>query len=90
MNEPRQTYNFSVEWGNGDSYSWDYINQLNSTFISTVRSNFSGYNSERLLMILSYHATDNYEALSHLDIPSNSGNIAISVHAYEPYSFTMG
>lgn len=89
MNEPRQTYNSSVEWGNGDSYSWDYINQLNSTFISTVRNNSSGYNSERLLMIPSYHATDNYEALSHLDIPSNSGNIAISVHAYEPYSFTM-
>lgn len=89
LNEPRQTYSSSVEWGNGDSYSRSYVDALNSTFVSTVRSSSSGNNSERLLMIPSYHATDNYEALSNLTIPSNSGNIAISVHAYEPYSFTM-
>ncbi len=89
MNEPRQTYSSSVEWGNGDSWSWDYINQLNAVFVNTVRADDSANNRSRLLMIPSYHATDNYEALSNLAIPSNAGNLAISVHAYEPYSFTM-
>ena len=89
LNEPRQTYSSSAEWGNGDSNSWGYVDALNSTFVSTVRSSSSSNNSERLLMIPSYHATDNYEALSNLTIPSSSGNIAVSVHAYEPYSFTM-
>lgn len=31
----------------------------------------------------------NYEALNHLDIPNNNGNIAISVHTYELYSWTI-
>lgn len=89
MNEPRQTCDPAVEWGNGDEYAWNYINILNSVFINTVRNSSSVMNQNRLLMIPSYHATDNKEALSHLNIPSNAGNVAISVHAYEPYSFTM-
>ncbi len=89
MNEPRQTYDAAVEWGNGDENAWNYINILNSVFIDTVRSSSSAWNQNRLLMIPSYHATDNAEALHHLTIPSNAGNVAISVHAYEPYSFTM-
>lgn len=89
MNEPRQTCNSSIEWGNGDTASWAYIDALNEVFIEAVRNQGSSCNAERLLMIPSYHATDNAEALYHLTIPDNAGNIAISVHAYEPYSFTM-
>lgn len=89
MNEPRQTYDAAVEWGNGDENAWNYINVLNSVFIDTVRSSGFALNQNRLLMIPSYHATDNAEALHHLTIPSHAGNVAISVHAYEPYSFTM-
>lgn len=89
MNEPRQTYDAAVEWGNGDTESWNYINILNGIFIHTVRKSPSAENQNRLLMIPSYHATDNAEALNHLEIPSGAGNVAISVHAYEPYSFTM-
>ena len=89
MNEPRQTYDSSVEWGNGDSYSWSYINALNKVFIDTVRASDSDNNKNRLLMIPGYHASDNYNAVNAIEIPENSGNIALSVHAYEPYSFTM-
>ncbi len=62
---------------------------LGNTLECTYRADDSANNRSRLLMIPSYHATDNYEALSNLAIPSNAGNLAISVHAYEPYSFTM-
>ncbi len=93
MNEPRQTGNSNVaEWGDGNEdggYTYNYLNQLNETFIKTVRANGSTQNSERLLMIPSYHATASKSPLMELVIPENSGNVAISVHAYEPYPFTM-
>lgn len=93
MNEPRQTGNPNVpEWGNGDEdggYTYSYLNQLNEVFIRTVRANGSQCNNERLLMIPSYHATASKSPLMQLNIPENSGNVAISVHAYEPYPFTM-
>ncbi|MGN0620507.1 MAG: cellulase family glycosylhydrolase [Porcipelethomonas sp.] len=93
MNEPRQTGNSSVsEWGNGsedNGYSWNYINTLNETFINTVRSQGSAANNERLLMIPGYVATSDTTALNNVTIPGNSGNVALSVHAYAPYFFTM-
>lgn len=93
MNEPRQTGNTAVsEWGNGsedNGYTWNYINTLNSVFIDAVRGNGSAENAERVLMIPSYCATSDTTALNALEIPENAGNVAISVHAYSPYFFTM-
>lgn len=93
MNEPRQTGNSNVsEWGNGsgdNGYSWNYINTLNQTFVETVRSQGSSANNERLLMIPGYVASSDATALNNVTIPENSGNVALSVHAYAPYFFTM-
>lgn len=93
MNEPRQTGNSAVsEWGNGSEdggYTWNYINTLEEVFIDTVRSDGTGYNNERLLMLPSYCATTDTQALNALTIPENAGNVAISTHAYSPYFFTM-
>lgn len=93
MNEPRQIGNPNVaEWGNGNEdggYTYSYLNQLNEVFVRTVRANGSRENKERLLMIPSYHATASKDPLMQLSIPQNAGNVAISVHAYEPYPFTM-
>lgn len=93
MNEPRQTGNSAVsEWGNGGEdggYSWNYVNTLNSVFIDTIRGNGSTANNERLLMIPAYVATNDIQALNAVTIPQNSGNVALSVHAYSPYFFTM-
>jgi len=93
MNEPRQTGNPDVsEWGNGsgdNGYTWNYVNTLNEIFINTVRSNGSTYNNERLLMIPGYVASSDTTALNAVTIPEGSGNVALSVHAYAPYFFTM-
>lgn len=93
MNEPRQKGNAQVdEWGNGsqdNGYSWAYINTLNRQFIQTVRSSGSENNKERLLMIPAYVATSDSSALNSLSISGSDGNVAISVHAYAPYFFTM-
>lgn len=90
MNEPRQTgLGSSVEWGSGDEYSRAYINNLNAIFINTVRNEGSSANAERLLMLPDYCASSDFNAVRAVDIPENSGNVALSVHAYAPYFFTM-
>lgn len=93
MNEPRQLNNPNVaQWGNGsgdNGYTWNYINKLNEVFVNTIRSQGSSANSERLLMLPGYCATSDIDTLNNINIPANSGNVAISVHAYSPYFFTM-
>ena len=93
MNEPRQTGNSAVsEWGNGsgdNGYTWNYINKLNATFVNTVRNQGSSQNRERLLMLPGYCASNDQTAISNIAIPNNAGNVALSVHAYTPYYFTM-
>lgn len=90
LNEPRQRgLGGGVEWGTGDSYSRGYVNDLNEVFVNTVRAQGSSQNAERLLMIPGYCARHEADALNAIEIPQNGGNIAVSVHAYEPYYFTM-
>lgn len=90
MNEPRETNNPSnSEWGDGDANSWNYINRLNAVFVDTVRSQGSAYNSERLLMLPGYHAGNSPSTVRAIEVPENAGNVALSVHAYNPYFFCM-
>lgn len=90
LNEPRQTgLGSAVEWGKGDTNSRNYINNLNQVFVDTVRSQGSAANAERLLMIPGYCASSDQYAIRAIKVPENGGNIALSVHAYFPYNFTM-
>ena len=90
MNEPRQTgLGSSVEWGTGDAASRKYINDLNHAFVTTIRNQGSKANAERLLMLPGYCASSSTEAIKAIEVPENSGNIALSVHAYYPYFFAM-
>lgn len=93
MNEPRQTKNPSVsEWGNGsgdNGYTWSYINKLNAKFVEAVRGQGSQDNKDRLLMLPGYCASSDPTAIKAIEIPANAGNVALSVHAYLPYYFTM-
>ena len=90
MNEPRQTgLGGSVEWGGGDAKSWKYINDLNKVFVTTIRSQGSLANAERLLMLPGYAASSNIATIKAIEVPENGGNVALSVHAYYPYFFAM-
>jgi len=88
MNEPREKGS-ATEWSGGTSQSQEYVNRLNKVFVDTVRSQGSTANAERLLMIPGYAASSNISTIRAINIPENSGNIALSVHAYYPYSFAM-
>ncbi len=90
MNEPRQTgLGGSIEWGGGDKETWQYINNLNRIFVAAVRGQGSAENRERLLMLPGYGASSNIATVKSIEVPENSGNVALSVHAYYPYFFAM-
>ncbi len=93
MNEARQLNNPNVEqWGNGsedNGYTWNYVNTLNENFVNIVRNQGSEENKNRLLMLPGYCASSNVAAIRAVEIPEDSGNVALSVHAYLPYFFTM-
>lgn len=88
MNEPREVGS-ATEWSGGTAASQKYVNRLNAVFVETVRSNGSPANAERLLMLPGYAASSNLPTIKAIDIPENSGNVALSVHAYYPYYFAM-
>lgn len=90
MNEPRETGNpNNSEWGGGDTNSWNYINKLNEVFVNTVRNQGSASNAERLLMLPGYCASNSVTTINNIAVPEDSGNVALSVHAYTPYFFAM-
>lgn len=88
MNEPRMVGS-AMEWTAGDANARAYVNRLNSVFVDTVRSQGSTANAERMLMLPGYCASSLKEAFSAIETLESYGNVALSVHAYSPYFFTM-
>jgi len=88
MNEPREVGS-ATEWSGGTTDAQKYVNRLNAVFVETVRSNGSSANEERLLMLPGYAASSNIPTIKAIEVPENSGNVALSVHAYYPYFFAM-
>ena len=83
MNEPRLR-DSDHEWDAGTSELRAMVNRLNRTFVETVRET-GGENRNRYLMISAYATGTETEALDDLEVPD--GNIIVSVHMYQPYSF---
>lgn len=86
MNEPRN-YNGAHEWDGGTSEMREVVNKLDKDFVDTVRAT-GGKNKTRCLMIPTYAASATTAAMRALTIP-NDPNVMVSIHAYNPYNFTM-
>ena len=87
MNEPRN-YNGSDEWNGGTSAMRTVVNELNKDFVETVRAT-GGNNSTRALMLPTYAASSDYNAMNEWSNLSGDSNVIVSVHAYAPYYFAM-
>ncbi|MCD7731429.1 MAG: cellulase family glycosylhydrolase [Oscillospiraceae bacterium] len=86
MNEPR-TVGSAKEWTGGTSAERDIINNLNQTFVDTVRAS-GGNNKLRYLMITPYGTSSDTSALKALKIPDDD-RIIVTVHAYIPYNMAF-
>lgn len=87
MNEPRAA-GTTHEWWGPEQSEIDTINKLNADFVKLIRSIDSPYKDTRLLMIPGYCASSDISILSKIDVPKDD-YVAVSVHAYSPYSFAM-
>ncbi len=87
MNEPRAAGTDHEWWGPKDD-EVETINKLDADFVKTVRSVDSPYKDTRLLMIPGYCAGSDVSMISLIDVPDDD-YVAVSIHAYVPYNFTM-
>lgn len=86
MNEPRMVDTPS-EWSGGNPEARDVVNQLNATFVDTIR-NSGGNNPKRCVMIPTYAAATTTNVLSEFVIPEDD-KVIVSIHAYTPYNFAL-
>lgn len=85
LNEPR-IKGGQNEWNGGTEEGRDALNQLNDTFIKTVRAT-GGNNETRTLLITTFAAQSVPVAIENLTVPDDK-YVGVSIHAYTPYRFT--
>ncbi|HBB71726.1 MAG TPA: endoglucanase [Ruminococcus sp.] len=88
MNEPR-AQGTTHEWWGPEESEVETINKLNADFVNLIRSSDSPYAKNRLLMIPGYCAGSDVSMISLIDVPKDDDFVAVSIHAYVPYNFTM-
>ena len=86
MNEPRMK-GTALEWNGGNAEARDVINQLNNSFVETIRK-ADGNNPYRHLMIPTYAASSDPKTWRDFVIPEDD-KIIVSIHAYTPYNFAL-
>jgi len=89
MNEPR-LFGTDNEWNGGTAESRQVVTRLNNAFIETVRAT-GGNNAKRHLMIPSYAASADYNAMKELSdsFPEDDDKVIASIHAYVAYKFAL-
>jgi len=87
MNEVR-TIGSTEEWTGGTPEERNVINKLEADFVKTVRAT-GGNNAERTLIVTSYAASAEENALKDIVIPDDS-HIILSLHYYAPWDFSQG
>ena len=86
MNEPR-LIGKKEEWGEGTPRSRQIINELNETFVETVRAS-GGQNVNRYLILPTYCARTDEVILKDFRLPKGN-KLILSIHLYLPYEFCL-
>ncbi|MDE7208209.1 MAG: glycoside hydrolase family 5 protein [Lachnospiraceae bacterium] len=86
LNEPR-LQNSSHEWTGGTAELQAFVNELNQTFVTTVRS-AGGKNAQRFLMVCPYCHRVEEDALAALKLPDDD-RLIVAVHLYQPSNFCL-
>ncbi len=86
MNEPRAV-GTTHEWWGPSQDECDVINNLNADILGVIRD-AGGNNGSRLVMMPGYCASSDTSIMSKIAVPDDE-YVAVSVHAYSPYGFTM-
>lgn len=76
-------------WVNTSKEALDLVNELNQTFVTTVRA-LGGNNAKRCLIINTYAASGSSAITDYFKLPQDtaSDKIIVEAHVYQPYYFT--
>ncbi len=88
MNEPRAVGTSHEWWSATPVKEAEVINQLNADFVKLIRGMDTPYAKSRLLMLPGYVASSDKTFLNQIVLPDDDF-VAVSIHAYTPYNFTM-
>lgn len=89
MNEPRAKGTDWEWWSATPVEEADVINKLEANFVKLIRGMDGPYAKTRLLMLPGYVASSDKTFLNQIVLPENDDFLAVSIHAYTPYNFTM-
>ena len=87
MNEPRAK-GTDHEWWGPTKQETDTINQINADALKVIRGTGDDNNDTRLVMMPGYCASSDTTMMTKVVVPDDDF-VAVSVHAYTPYDFTM-
>lgn len=87
MNEPRAK-GTDHEWWGPTKEETDTINKINADALEVIRGTGDDNNDTRLVMMPGYCASSDTSMMSKIVVPDDE-YVAVSVHAYSPYNFTM-
>ena len=87
MNEPRAK-GTDHEWWGPTKEETDTINKINADALEVIRGTGDANNDTRLVMMPGYCASSDTSMMSKIVVPDDDF-VAVSVHAYSPYNFTM-
>jgi len=89
MNEPRAAGTDHEWWAAEPVPECEVINKLEADFVKLIRGMDGPYAKTRLLMLPGYVASAEQTFLKEIKLPENDKYLAVSIHAYTPYDFTM-
>lgn len=87
MNEPRAK-GTDHEWWGPTQAETDTINKINADALEVIRGTGDDNNDTRLVMMPGYCASSDTTMMTKIVVPDDDF-VAVSVHAYTPYDFTM-
>ncbi|MCL2443589.1 MAG: glycoside hydrolase family 5 protein, partial [Treponema sp.] len=89
LNEPGTKGSFA-EWSGGTTEERNNLNKYYQVFVDTVRKS-GGNNDKRFLLLNTYAASANQNAMAGLVLPNDTADkkLIVSIHFYEPYNFAL-
>jgi len=85
MNETR-LHGSPEEWNGGTQEGRDMVNDFHKVSVDAIRAT-GGNNNKRHIMVSTYAASSNVNAMRDLVVPNDDPNVIISIHTYFPWSF---
>ncbi len=76
-------------WTGTEASSYETVNRLNQVFVNVIRQG-AGFNKERYLIVNTYGASPDHDAVDNFRLPADAveNRLIVQIHTYMPQEFT--